>query len=101
MPDGGSGRLLWTVSPRVRTSFVPPLATTGSKSAISASSLAQGSTPWSLRWEQYGLVTASYSIEFVGSQRSFLRAVRLTAGDAIMAHTRRGNAPHIPNEADA
>ena len=49
------------------------LATTGCKSAISASSLALGSTPWSLRREQYGLVTASYSIELEGSQKSFFR----------------------------
>src|SRR2546430_3750030 len=59
--------------------FGHSLATTGCKSAISASSLALGSTPWSLRREQYGLVTASYSTEFEGSQKSLLRAMRLTS----------------------
>src|SRR5258706_5729931 len=59
--------------------FGHSLATTGCKSAISASSLALGSTPWSMRREKYGLVTASYSTEFEGSQKSLLRAMRLTS----------------------
>jgi hypothetical protein len=50
--------------------FEHSLATTGRKSAISVSSLALGCTPWSLRREQYGLVTASYSIELEGSQQN-------------------------------
>lgn len=49
--------------PQDRMFFGHSFATIGSKSAISASSLALGYTPWSLRREQYGLVTASYSIE--------------------------------------
>ena len=55
--------MLRTVYLRIRMSFGHSFATIGSKSAISASSLALGYTPWSLRREQYGLVTASYSIE--------------------------------------
>src|SRR6266849_3923601 len=82
--------------------FGHSLATTGCKSAISASSLALGSTPWSLRREQYGSVTASYSIEFEGSQKSLLRAVRLTSRRCWHNGAyRHGNAPHIPNETDA
>jgi len=53
--------------------FGHSFATTGSKSVISASSLALGYTPWSLRREQCGLVTASYSIELEGSQKSLFR----------------------------
>jgi hypothetical protein len=50
--------------------------TIGSKSAISASTHALGYMPLSLRREQYGLVTVSYSIELEGSQKSLLsRAV--------------------------
>ena len=50
--------------------------TIGSKSAISASTHVLGYMPLSLRREQYGLVTASYSIELEGSQKSLLsRAV--------------------------
>jgi hypothetical protein len=48
--------------------FGHSFTTIGSKSAISAGSLALGYMPWSLRQEQYGLVTASYSIELEGSQ---------------------------------
>jgi hypothetical protein len=49
--------------------------TIGSKSAILASTHALGYTPLSLRREQYGLVTASYSIELEGSQKSLLSSV--------------------------
>ena len=53
--------------------FGHSLATIGRKSAISASSLALGCTPWSLPREQYGLVTALHSIELDGSQKSLFR----------------------------
>ena len=50
--------------------------TIGSKSVILASTHALGYTPLSPRRGQYGLVTASYSIELEGSQKSLLsRAV--------------------------
>src|SRR6266478_5041650 len=68
--------------------FGHSLATTGCKSAISASSLALGSTLWSLRREQYGLVTASYSIEFEGSQKSGASAT----GGATVSGARRKDA---------
>ena len=46
--------------------------TIGSKSVILASTHALGYTPLSLRRGRYGLVTASYSIELEGSQKSLL-----------------------------
>jgi hypothetical protein len=46
--------------------FGRSLATTGCKLAISASSLALGSTPWSLRSETVRIGDPSYSIEFEG-----------------------------------
>ena len=65
--------MLRTVYLRIRMCFGHSFDTIGSKSAISASTHALGYMPLSLRREQYGLVTASYSIELAGSQKSLLR----------------------------